>query len=512
MKRVLNFIGLFLLPFLLGAQEGSPQGWASLNGGTTGGEGGEVVIITNRAELLANVTGSTPRILLIRDTVELRRYERVKVYANKTILGETPRAMIRFGGLEILGNNVIVQNLAIGDFYDGDPSGTTNSTDCLTIYAQNVWIDHCFLWSGADGLLDIRSGNGNVGDYITVSYTKFSNHNKVTLVGSSDNDTGDRDHLRVTFHHCWYEGTTGRQLTQRMPRVRFGDVHVLNNYYEEVQSYCVAARFESDIVVESTYFRNSKNPHLIDDQGEGLEDPDLVSINNIYEATSGSRSVNGVAFNPGDFYAYDVTPTQEVPALVMNEAGPFNYADNDVPEAVTDTVDYSVPTGAVVVDVTANDTDKNGGDLRIARVLNNPPGIEVIKNNQLTYIPPAGAAGVDTLLYVLVDTQGGVDTGRVLIYYDGVPSSVRVYGDSEWLRAFPNPANDFTEIELHASLRGATLRVFSANGQLVATDDRLQLTSASAYRLQTGDLPPGLYVLSVEADGHQYTRRFQVAR
>lgn len=497
---------------MLGAEVGSPVGWASQNGGTTGGQGGEVVIISNRAELLANVTGNTPKILMIRDTIELRLYERVKVYANKSIVGESPEAMIRFGGLEILGNNVIVQNLAIGDFYDGDPTGTTNSTDCMTIYSQNVWVDHCYLWSGADGLLDIRSGNGNIGDFITVSYSKFSDHNKVTLIGSSDGDTGDRSHLRVTFHHCWYEGTVGKPLTQRMPRVRFGDVHIYNNYYEEIASYCVAARFESDVVVESTYFRNSKGPHIIDDRGAGLEDPDLVSIDNIYEATSGARSTNGDAFVPADFYSYEVTPTNEVPALVMNEAGVFNYDNNDDPVAVTDTVDFSVPVGGVVVQVTENDTDKNGGDLRIAQVANDPPGLAVIKNNELTYIPPAGATGVDTILYVLVDTQGGVDTGMVLVFYDGVPNSLNVFGESELLNMYPNPADDFVNIELAPAIVRPRLSVISTNGQTVIPGNRLQHVGDHHYRLDTGGLPTGLYVLVVDEDTNRFTRRLLIAR
>lgn len=511
MRFSLSFLLFSLLCVSLNAQ-GGPVGWASVNGGTTGGEGGQTVLIRNRAELLANVTGSTAKILVIRDTIELQLYERVKVYANKTIVGETPAAMIRFGGLEILGNNVIVQNLAIGDFYDGDPSGTTHSTDCITIYGVNVWIDHCWLWSGADGLLDVRSGNGSIADYITISNTRFSNHNKVTLLGSSDDNIDNRGHLRTTFYQCWYDGTLGRQLTQRMPRVRFADAHILNTYYEEILSYCVGANFESDVVVEGSYFRNLKNPHIISDQGAGLEDPDLVGIDNAYEGTTGARSTNGTAFVPGDFYAYTPIPTHDVPARVMNEAGLFNDPDNKPPTANTDTVDFSMLVGAVVVDVTANDTDVDGGDLRIAQIANETPGLAVVKNNALTYLPRGGASGVDTILYVLVDTQGGIDTGKVLVYYDGLPNAVRVYGESALIIISPNPARDFTTVELAPALANGVVRIFGAAGNVVAAESMLRSNGNNRYQLSTSQLSAGLYLFSVETNQGRYTRKLLVTK
>lgn len=510
MTNLFNVLLLTFFSLALGAQDG-PMGWASLNGGTTGGEGGEVIEINTRAQLRANVTGDDPKILIINDTIELTLYERVRVDGNKTIVGSSPAAMIRFGGLEILGDNVIVQNLAIGDFYDGDPTGTTNSTDCLTIYGENVWVDHCFLWSAADGLLDVRSGNGSIADYVTVSYTRFSDHNKVTLVGSSNNSTVDRDHLRVTFHHCWYDGTTGKPLAQRMPRVRFGDVHIFNNYYEETASYCVAARIESDVVVESTYFRNLKNPHIIDDQGIGLEDPDLVSIDNIYEGVTGSRSTNGVAFLPENFYSYTVTPTNDVPALVMNEAGPFNYPDNIAPVAIPDSVDYSSHTGAVIVDATQNDRDTDGGDLRIAQLANDPPGQVLIRNNAITYSPPNDATGVDTLLYILVDTQGGVDTGRVLFYFEGLPTStVPVYGESELISISPNPVSGIARIELAPSIARGTIQIVSVAGQRLPTDVLIRFSGEAQFQLDSGGLPTGVYILSVATNKGVFTKRLVI--
>jgi len=72
-------------------------------------------------------------------------------------------------------------------------------------------------------LLDIT----NASDLVTVSWNRFRNHDKTMLIGSSDSASADRGKLRVTFHHNSFES-----LGQRAPRVRFGQVHVFNNFYE----------------------------------------------------------------------------------------------------------------------------------------------------------------------------------------------------------------------------------------------------------------------------------------
>ncbi|MCB9283838.1 MAG: T9SS type A sorting domain-containing protein [Lewinellaceae bacterium] len=501
---------IFFFTLLTVSAFSQPIGWASLNGGTSGGAGGQVVTITNRTELLANVTGEDPKILLIQDTVELNLYERVKVYGNKTIMGATPAAMLRYGGLEIIGNNVILQNLAIGDFYDGDWSGTTHSTDCLTLYGVNIWIDHCWLWAGADGLLDVRSGNNNIADYITVSYTRFSDHNKVSLIGSADSNIECRDHLRITYDHCWWDGTLAKGLNQRLPRVRFGDVHVLNSYYEEVDSYCVAARFESDVVVEDNYFRNVSNPHIMDDFGLGIEDPDLVSIGNIYELCSGSQTTSGTAFTPSDFYSYDPIPAWDVPALVMNEAGPFNPDANISPVAVDDIIDYSGLSGTVNIYSVDNDTDADGGDLRIAQIANDPPGTAHIKLNRIIYTPLPNSTGVDTILYLLVDTQGGVDTGRVLIYYDGINSIFSRQDPNGVVQVYPNPANGLVTVEMEAGFEEASaIEVFDHLGRGVCSD-LFPSENKNKYTLDTGFFPEGVYWVFVRAGAHRFTKKLVI--
>lgn len=506
-------VGLLIFPLVLTGQP-NPVGWASKNGGTTGGFGGTTVYVDNRDDLIKYVSmGNDPYIIFVQDTIELELYEKVPVSSNKTIFGVTENAMIRYGGLEIIGDNVIVQNLIIGDFYDGDWSGTTHSTDCITIYGENVWIDHCWLYAGADGLLDIRSGNGSIADFVTVSYCRFSDHNKVTLVGSSDSNTQDRGHLRVTFHHCWYDGTVLKGIHQRMPRVRFGDVHVFNNYYEALGSYGVAARIESDLVVESTYFRNTPNPHIIDDFGLGLEDPDLVALNNIYEQCSGSTATNGTSFTPAAYYTYTPDPAFDIPALVMNEAGPFNPDINEPPVAVTDIIDFSNSSGIVHLYVTDNDTDVDSDDLRLANFVGTPNGTGFIKENKIIYAPPATGSGIDTIFYSLVDTEGGADTGMVLIYLDESPNSINALGNSAALHIFPNPATQGVLVSFDFQVQeNFHLELADILGrQLPDTLYNYSLFNQSV-KVDTRNLEAGQYILSIRNGQRRFSKQILVTR
>ncbi|SDG83141.1 pectate lyase [Vibrio xiamenensis] len=77
-----------------------------------------------------------------------------------------------------------------------------------------------------DALLDVVGASTKV----TISHNQFKHHDKVGLIGGSDSAnklTGyGPSALDVTMHDNFYD-TTG----QRMPRVRFGRVHVYNNVY-----------------------------------------------------------------------------------------------------------------------------------------------------------------------------------------------------------------------------------------------------------------------------------------
>jgi pectate lyase len=76
-----------------------------------------------------------------------------------------------------------------------------------------------------DGALDIVGYS----DFVTVSRNVFRNHDKVMLIGGSDTvrPTNGWGALSVTVHHNQFIN-----CGQRLPRVRFGKVHVYSNYIE----------------------------------------------------------------------------------------------------------------------------------------------------------------------------------------------------------------------------------------------------------------------------------------
>ncbi|VFQ84813.1 unnamed protein product [Cuscuta campestris] len=94
--------------------------------------------------------------------------------------------------------------------------------DGIQVYqSSDVWIDHCYFSNAVDGLVDVIQGSTAV----TISNNLFTNHNKVMLLGQSDE--GHDTNMKVTVAYNVF----GEGLTQRMPRCRQGYFHVVNNYY-----------------------------------------------------------------------------------------------------------------------------------------------------------------------------------------------------------------------------------------------------------------------------------------
>ncbi len=399
-------------------------GWASYGEEVVGGGNAPPVRVRNREQFL-EATGEPGRVILVEDTIELIDGERIDIKADHlTIAGVGTGAMLRNGGISISGNNIIVRNLSIGDSYrDGHWPGKGNAdTDAITIYGTHVWIDHCELFHSFDGLVDVSSrGRSHTGDLITISWTKFYNHNKVMLIGSNDQCSACRGKLRVTVHHCWFDGasrfydTVDRKwyrIQQRMPRVRFGDVHVFNNYYEDVGDYAVAARFESRLYVEGNYFRNLRDPHIIRDTGMGEKDPEMVVVDNLYDNVKGERANSGRSFQPDTYYRYDPDQAGDLPVTIMNFAGKFNPEENRSPVARPDTFHVQEETEFSLT-LLANDYDPDGDSIRIA-MIEGPDQVRIV-----TYpghiLFRSDHAGTYNLTYRSIDFNGGVAEGTTTV-------------------------------------------------------------------------------------------------
>ncbi|XP_047332131.1 probable pectate lyase 4 [Impatiens glandulifera] len=164
-------------------------------------------------------------------TIELRSY--LSVSSNKTIDGRGQRVKLTGKGLRLKEcENVIISNLEFEGGKGPDADGIQ-----IKPKSKNIWIDRCSLSNYDDGLIDITRQSTDV----TISRCHFSNHNKTILIGADPSHVEDRC-IRVTIHHCFFDGTR-----QRHPRVRFAKVHLYNNYTRNWGIYAVCASVESQI-------------------------------------------------------------------------------------------------------------------------------------------------------------------------------------------------------------------------------------------------------------------------
>ena len=161
--------------------------------------------------------------------------------------------MIDGGGLQLgsttrPGNNVIIRNITFINASD-DSVSVTNS-------AHHVWIDHNTFRAGFDGSVDVKRQSS----YVTVSWNHFDHTDKSMLLGHSDGFTADVGHLRVTYHHNFFNGSN-----QRHPRARFGEpVHVYNNYYLGNGLYGIASTENAGRAGRGQLLRERRVPVLLD--------------------------------------------------------------------------------------------------------------------------------------------------------------------------------------------------------------------------------------------------------
>lgn len=294
-------------------------GFATLNGGTTGGEGGPIVYVSTGADLQNEINKGGPRIIYINGTITPQNTNNkyvieIKNVSNISILGVGDKGELNGVGLRISNaNDIIIRNLKI--HHVKDPNIASQGPDCITISgpAQNIWIDHCEFYNEFqgvdkdyyDGLLDI---NGPV-YYVTVSWCYFHDSWKTSLIGSSDTDNYNRT---ITFHHNWF-----RNCNSRLPSYRFGEGHIFNNYYQDIASSAINSRMGAKLRIENNYFENVRNPIGSWDSSEiGYWD----IANNLFINCSGSIPTSSTcSYVPS--YQYTLDPVEKVKEIVTRYAG-----------------------------------------------------------------------------------------------------------------------------------------------------------------------------------------------
>uniref|UniRef100_A0ACD5ZCA9 Uncharacterized protein n=1 Tax=Avena sativa TaxID=4498 RepID=A0ACD5ZCA9_AVESA len=154
-------------------------------------------------------------------------------------------------------NNVIVHGLQVHDVRAQPagrvvrPGGAVQSLDMgdgdaiRLVTSSKVWIDHNTLSRCEDGLLDVTLGSTDV----TVSNNWFHDHDKVMLLGHDDGEVTDR-RMRVTVAFNRF----GPNVNQRMPRIRHGYAHVVNNFYDGWRDYAIGGSMGPSVKSQGNLF------------------------------------------------------------------------------------------------------------------------------------------------------------------------------------------------------------------------------------------------------------------
>lgn len=290
------------------------EGFASLNGGTTGGGNTAPTTVTTLAQLKACATASEARVCRVQGTINFGTFEEIMVRSNKTIIGAGANAEIVNGGFRLnFVENIIIRNLTIRDsFVEGDWAGDTQDNDGVQMdTSNNIWIDHVRFARLGDGMIDSRMDTTN----LTVSWNIFEEHNKTFGIGWTDNVIAE-----ITIHHNWFNGTN-----QRNPSAdNILRAHLYNNLMENNASYGNWARGGTNMVLENSVFTNVANPHYY---GTGT----LVARGNVYNNTTGRAVSTGSTysfFNPSNFYSYTLDSTSNLKSLLQECAGPLAELGN----------------------------------------------------------------------------------------------------------------------------------------------------------------------------------------
>ncbi|MFJ7966389.1 polysaccharide lyase family 1 protein [Streptomyces sp. NPDC096324] len=293
-----------VLPQSAAAAETAPVGFGA---GTTGGGGATAVTVTTLAAFKTAVTGDTAKVVKVSGLISLSG--QVDIGSNTTVLGVGSASGFTGGGLRLKKvTNVVVRNLNI--------SKPVAPADGITVQASTkVWIDHNAFSSDRDhdkdyydGLVDITHAS----DYVTVSWNTFKDHYKGSLVGHSDNNASeDTGHLRVTYHHNWFNN-----VNSRIPSLRFGTGHFYDNYVVGADT-AVHSRMGAQLFVENNVFRSTAVA-VTTNRDSDVDGYVNLSGNDLGGAATEISQVGTFTKPP---YGYTAEPASTVIASVTSGAG-----------------------------------------------------------------------------------------------------------------------------------------------------------------------------------------------
>lgn len=407
MKKILLTISILLFTAATLSADTPPDfsmvGYATLNGGTTGGAGGKTVTPTTWEELKAYAEdATTPYIIRIDreintgipariedgtgkittaddNYIETTYGEILRLGSNKSLIGVGDKAFFNRIGIVIQCNsNIIIRNIRFTmqdvpidksgenkivamrngkETLVGDPDCIAIQADATSVPAANrksynIWVDHCEFYNHPkstehkdryDGLLDIKNNT----QYVTISWCHFHDHSKSCLFGSGDSDKFDRT---TTLHHNFFENIQG----SRLPLLRYGRHHYYNNYMYNCADG-LDPRTGSNSYIEACYFEDCKKPICdadggnvtqLNNQFKGCKNIPTGEVNIDNAKVSKYFDYTPADFNPADAYTYTPHQAADIPELVRTHAGTGKLTEDELTSVTNDFVNTNLHVSA----------------------------------------------------------------------------------------------------------------------------------------------------------------------
>lgn len=342
LSKKLCMVASLITPLCVAGAAHAVDGWATVNGNTTGGQGGSVAYASTGTEInqamCQRAADDTPLTIYVSGTInhgnttkvsgscdtkdDAIQFKRVK---NISLIGRGDGALFDEIGIHIReASNIIIRNIHVRNVKkSGSPISNGGDAIGLETDVDHIWIDHNELEAsggekdGYDSLLDIKDHS----QYITVSYNYMHHSGRGGLIGHSDSDD---DNTFITFHHNRYEN-----IDSRLPLLRHGTVHAYNNYYKGVSKSGMNPRAGGQIKAENNVFEDVQNP-----------------IGTFYTDDMGYWDISGNVFGSGVTWLSNDTnhPAGPNPYSTTSISIPYNYTP-DPASCVKDEVIRTAGTG-----------------------------------------------------------------------------------------------------------------------------------------------------------------------
>ncbi|KAL3624178.1 putative pectate lyase P59 [Castilleja foliolosa] len=240
-----------------------------------GGKNGKFYVVTDSSDndminpkpgtLRHAVIQKEPLWITFAKDMVIRLNQELMMASDKTIDGRGANVHIAYGaGITIqFAKNIIIHGLRIHDIVPGSGGDIRDSVDHygfrtksdgdgISIFgSQDIWIDHVSMTNCSDGLIDAIMGSTG----ITISNGHFTDHNEAMLFGANDAHSQDAMmQITVAFNHF------GKRMIQRMPRCRWGYIHVVNNDYTHWNMYAIGGSSHPTIISQGNRYIAPPDP------------------------------------------------------------------------------------------------------------------------------------------------------------------------------------------------------------------------------------------------------------